>query len=351
MNGDDYDAYSCSVNSPAIDAARCDALSAAGYSLSVADTNQPAIAISRLASSRTVTRRVTNMGETAEAYTATIVAPSGISVQVTPASLSVAPGQSVEFDVTFTHQSGSLDLWRFGSLTWESSDHNVRMPLAVRPTSVTAPAEVSSFGGTGSLTIPVQFGYSGAYSPGVHGLKRAFVVDGFVDQDPTRTFTFRTNNGVTAHFLTVSPDQAYVRFWLRDEFTDGDDDLDMYVYYSADGVNYTRIGESGEFNSDEEFSLYQPPAGTYGVFVHGVETDSSDPDGPGTNYKLLAWEFGFNDDVGNMTASGPPFVNAGTTEDIVINWNNLGTNSIYLGGISHNTPQGIGGFTIVRVRN
>jgi len=227
----------------------------------------------------------------------------------------------------------------------------VRMPLAIRPTSVTAPKEVSSFGGTGSLSFPVEFGYTGSYSPGIHGLKRAFISDGFVDQDPSLTFTFRTNNGVNAHFLTVMPDQAFVRFILRDEFTDGDDDLDMYIYYSSDGVTFYRIGESGEPSSDEEFSLFQPPAGTYGIFVHGFGTDSSDSAGPGTNYQLLAWEVGFNDDVGNMTATGPGFVNAGTTDDVTVNWSNLGTQSIYLGAISHVTPRGIAAFTIVTVRN
>jgi subtilisin family serine protease len=351
VSADEYDAYSCGIQSPIIDQARCDQLAAAGFSLSLSDLNQPAIAVSRLANESTVTRHVTNVSDTAESYVAEIVAPAGIGVQVVPSSLSLSPGQSASFSVTTTYQTGALDLWRFGSLTWTGSDHSVHSPIAVRPTSISAPAEVSSFGGTGSLSFPVEFGYNGAYTPGVHGLKRAFVVDGFVDQDPDRTFTFRTNNGVTLHLLTVSANQAYVRFILRDEFTDGDDDLDMYIYYSPDGNSYNRIGQSGEFNSDEEFSLLNPAAGFYAVFVHGFETDSSDAGGPGSNYKLLAWEFGFNDDVGNMTATGPAFVSAGGTENVVVNWSNLGTDSIYLGGISHNTPQGRVGFTIVSIRN
>jgi subtilisin family serine protease len=348
---DEYDAYSCGIQSPVIDPARCDQLAADGFSLSPYDLNQPAIAVSQLANEVTVKRHVTNAGDTTESYVAEIVAPAGIGVEVVPSSLSLSPGQSASFTVTMTYQSGTLDLWRFGSLTWAGSDPSVQSPIAVRPTSISAPDEVSSFGGTGSLNFPVEFGYNGAYSPGVHGLKRAFVVNGFVDQDPDRTFTFRSNNGVTVHLLTVTPDQAYVRFILRDEFTDGDDDLDMYVYYSPDGNSYNRVGQSGEFNSDEEFSLLRPPAGIYAVFVHGFETDSSDAGGPGSNYKLLAWEFGFNDDVGNMTASGPAFVSAGSIENVVVNWSNLGTDSIYLGGISHNTPQGLVGFTIVSIRN
>jgi subtilisin family serine protease len=351
VSADEYDAYSCGIQSPVIDQARCDQLAADGFSFSLSNLNQPAIAVSRLANESTVTRHVTNVSDTSESYVAEIVAPAGIGVQVVPSSLSLSPGQSASFSVTTTYLTGALDLWRFGSLTWVGSDHSVRSPIVVRPTSISAPDEVSSFGGTGSLSFPVEFGYNGAYTPGVHGLKRAFVVDGFVDQDPDRTFTFRTNNGVTVHLLTVSAEQAYVRFILRDEFTDGDDDLDMYVYYSPDGSSYNRIGQSGEFNSDEEFSLLNPAAGFYAVFVHGFETDSSDAGGPGSNYKLLAWEFGFNDDVGNMTATGPAFVSAGGTENVVVNWSNLGTDSIYLGGISHNTPQGRVGFTIVNIRN
>ena len=89
----------------------------------------------------------------------------------------------------------------------------------------------------------------------------------------------------------------------------------------------------------------------YGVFVHGFNTDSSDVGGPGSNYKLLAWEFGNSDNVGNMSASGPPFVSAGTTENVTVSWANLGADSIYLGGISHNTTQGRVGITIIRIRN
>lgn len=349
---DEYDAYACGVDAPSISPARCDQLAADGFSFEPAELNLPSITVSQLASKRTIRRRVTSVSSDTETYTVEVTPPPGIDVQVVPASITVAPGQSVSFDISMTYQSGPLDLWSFGSLVWSGGNHSVRSPLAIRPTSITAPDEVSSFGGTGSLSFPVEFGYTGTYTAGVHGLKRAAVFAGFVDEDPTKTFTLRTNNGVNAHFLNVSADQVFVRFILRDEFTDGDDDLDMFVYFSTDGSAFTRIGESGNFNSDEEFSLFNPAPGIYGIFVHGFATDNSEAGGgPGSNYKLLAWEFGLNDDVGNMSTTAPAFVNAGTTEDITVNWSNLGTDSIYLGGISHNTPQGLVGFTLVSIRN
>ena len=84
--------------------------------------------------------------------------------------------------------------------------------------------------------------------------------------------------------------------------------------------------------------------------MHGYETDPSNTQ-QGTNYTMLAWAFGIVDDQGNMTASGPPFVNSGSTESITVNWSNLTSDTIYLGGISHNTPQGLVGLTLITIGN
>jgi subtilisin family serine protease len=94
ITADEYDAFSCGVASPDVSQARCDDLQANGFSFSASDLNQPSISISDLTSTRTVSRRVTNVSDTSETYTAEIVLPAGIDVQVTPASLTVAPGQS-----------------------------------------------------------------------------------------------------------------------------------------------------------------------------------------------------------------------------------------------------------------
>jgi len=84
ITNDEYDAFSCGVGSPDVSQARCDELVVNGLSLEPADLNQPSISVSRLTSARTVTRRVTNVTDTAETYSAEIVLPSGIGVQVSP---------------------------------------------------------------------------------------------------------------------------------------------------------------------------------------------------------------------------------------------------------------------------
>ena len=313
--------------------------------------NLPSIAMSTLANTQTVTRRVTNASDEADAYTVEIAAPPGMGVTVVPTSISLAPGQSTTFDVTINYLSGPLDLWRFGSFTWRSESHDVFSPIAVKPTSILAPAELTTFGGTGTLNFDVEFGYSGSYSPQVHGLNLPLVLDGFVDNDPTKTFSFRSDNGVTQHVISVPANQLYARFALFDALTDGDDDLDMYVYYcGTTGVSCTKLGESGEPTSQERFDVYRPAEGLYAVLVHGFETDEL-AGGPGSNYELLGWAIGITDDKGNMTASGPAFVNAGTTSAVTVDWVNLGANTIYLGGISHNTPQGVSALTLLTIGN
>ena len=357
VTDEEYDAFACGTESPAVSTERCDELRIDGYSFDAADLNQPSIAVARLASERTVTRRVTNVSEQADTYIANVVAPPGIGVSVVPPSLTVPPGQSANFDITFNYTSGPLDLWRFGSLTWTNENHSVYSTIAIKPISVTAPAEVTSLGGSGSISFPIEFGYTGSYSPGVHGLNLPLVVgaengidDAFVANDPTKTFSFRTTNGVTAHLIDVPANQAYLRFALFDSLTDGNDDLDMYVYFCADNVDCVKIGESGEPTSQEEFNQLLPAAGRYAVLVHGFETDQV-AGGRGAFYRMLAWSFGLNDDKGNMTASGPAFVNAGTTENVTVTWSSLQADTIYLGGISHITPAGLAAITVIRIGN
>jgi len=77
-------------------------------------------------------------------------------------------------------------------------------------------------------------------------------------------------------------------------------------------------------------------------------------DKPGVMWLLLLAmvpSIGLNDNQGNMTVTAPGFVNAGTTEDVIVNWSGLESNTIYLGGISHHAPQGLVGITVINIRN
>lgn len=352
VSDEEYDSFACGIESPAVTEERCNELAAAGRSFLARDLNQPSVSVSELAFQETVTRSVTNLSEDSETFNVEIAAPPGISVVVSPPTITVAPGATASFDVTLTYESGPMEFWRFGSFTWVGTDREVYSNIAIRPTSISAPAEVSSFGGTGTETFAVEFGYDGAYNPIVHGLNLPFVQSGFVDNDPTKTFSPDPGRtGVTGHRFDVAADQLYLRISLFDEFTDGDDDLDLYIYYCGlDGLWCTRIGESGSPTSEEEFNEFRPREGVYNVYVHGFATDQING-GPGAIYQLVWWTIGDVDNKGNMTATGPAFVSAGMSGDVTIDWSSLISNTIYLGGVSHITPQGLSGLTIIRIRN
>ncbi len=349
-SADEYDAFACATDSPAVSAERCQALIDGGQSLAPVDMNQPNIALGSLTASQTVTRRATSVSDSSDTYVAEIEAPDGVIVTVTPPTLSPGPGQTASYDVSFTYTDGPLDLWRFGSLTWRGAEHAVRSTLAVRPVSIRVPQEVSGFGGTGAASFDVEFGYTGSYEARVHGLRLPLVLDGFVDNDPTKTFSFRSTNGVTSQIISVPPDQLYARFSLFDALTDGDDDLDLYVYFCPTDTNCTEVGKSGGPTSDEQVDLAFPAPGNYAVLVHGFETDEISG-GPGANYQLLSWSFGVNDDQGNLSVSGPGAATAGATGTVTVNWVDLQSQTIYFGGISHNTPSGLSAITLLTIGN
>ena len=359
ITDDEYDAFSCAIGSPDVTQQRCDDLVAIGVSLEPSDMNQPNISVADLTGTRTVTRRVTNVTDTTQTYNVEIESPPGITVQVVPPALTVAAGQTAEYDVTLSFSGGQQDAYRFGALNWVSGDHSVRSVLNVQPLSVDAPGEIFSFGGSGTETFSVSFGYSGPYTPGVHGLRAPLIVDdednpgnpNFIAEDPDQTFEPIEGTGIDGHIIIVPEGEAFLRFALFDELTDGNDDLDMYIYYCpVDLTNCFDVGVSGGETSREQVDILLPGGGIYVMFVHAFDTDD-DIGGPGAQYTGLAWSFGLNEDLGNMTATGPAFVSAGSTEDVIVNWNGLGPDNIYLGGISHNTPEGLVSLTLINITN
>jgi hypothetical protein len=216
------------------------------------------------------------------------------------------------------------------------------------------PTELRLTGRSGSAALPVAFGYAGEYLAAVHGLRAPYADDatgevprGFVDDDVSNSFTFRFDNGVTAHAIDVPADQLYLRVALFDEFTDGADDLDLYLFYCPND-QCTQVAQSGGFTSDEQIDLTMPQPGKYVALVHGFQTDQI-AGGPGANYSIFTWSFGLDDDVGNLGVTAPTAVTDGDRLDLAVDWAGLDPATRYLGGISHNTPLGLYALTIVNV--
>jgi subtilisin family serine protease len=348
----DHAAYLCGLPEPPFPAADCAAHAAAGRTPSALDLNLPSIGVAELISGDAVRRRVTNVGPPAS-FTAELIEPADVEVLVEPPTLVLGTGETAEFSVRFVDRGAERELWSFGELAWANATHRVESPLAVKPVTVRTPPEVFLTRRQGTASVPVGFGYTGAYGATVHGLRlptldaAGQVPRGFVDDDPTNNFTFREGNGVTVHALTVPANQLLLRVALFDEHTDGQDDLDLFLFYCPN-EQCAEIGKSDGVTSDEEIDIALPQAGSYALLVHGFETDQV-AGGPGANYSLFTWSIGSNDAVGNLTVTGPSAVANGDRVELELQWSGLTPGSRYLGAISHTTPAGLYDATVVNV--
>ena len=335
----EYLGFLCGNVPGVVSAGTCDFLEGLGIPSDGSDLNYASIGIGALAGSQTVTRTVTNVGPAAT-YSVSVEKPAGVDVTVTPSSLTLAEGEEKSFTVTFAATpSATVDVWAFGALTWTHGPHAVRSPIAVKPVALAAPGEVSGTGTDGSLSFDVTFGFAGDYEALPQGLVEATTEDGNVVDDPANDIdvALGTGVGITVHTVEIGADEKHARFSLFDDYTDGEDDLDLYVW-SPSGF----AGGSGSGTSEEEVNVTNPEEGTWLVVVHGWQTD-----GPDSNYTLFSWAFGA--DAGNMTISGPTSAVLGATEPITVDWIGLESGKKYLGGVSFTDTSTEVGFTFVGI--
>ncbi len=303
------------------------------------DLNYPSISVGDLAGLQTVTRTVTNVGP-AGTYNASVQAPAGVNVTVNPPSLALAAGDSATYEVAFESTAAAvIGQFAEGSLTWSDGVRNVRSPIVVRPLALAAPGEVRSTGGP--VSIPVTFGYTGAYGATARGLALAGEEAGNVVDDPANDINTALNTGVgiTVHVVTVPAGTTHARFSLFNAFVDGNDDLDLYVFNPSGA----QVGGSGNGGSDEEVNLVNPAAGDYFVVVHGWQTD-----GPDSNYTLFEYLVD-GADAGNMAIVAPASATIGATSSVDASFSGLTPGKKYLGAVDHNDGTNVVASTLVRV--
>jgi hypothetical protein len=260
---------------------------------------------------------------------------TGFTVNVSPSTLTIEPGQTKSFHVTFTRTSAAVNAYAGGQLTWTDSIHNVRTPLVVRPVALAAPASV--FGTGAPIHYSVTFGYTGPFAAAARGLIPATTTTGSVVDDPGDAFA-PGGPGVTAIPVTIPAGTTYARFSLFDANVSPASDIDLYVYKGT-----TFLGTSQGGTAAEEVNLLNPAAGSdYIVYVHGFAV-------PGTaNFTLFSWLLG-SAAAGNMSVSAPAAATTGATGAIDLTFSGLAPATKYLGSVSYTGSAGLPNPTIVRV--
>ncbi len=338
-NINDWLAFLCGTTN-GVSAATCGALAGAGYSFDPSNFNAPSIAIGALPGIQTVTRKVTNVGSAAATYTASSTGLSGITVAISPSSLSLNPGETKSYTVTFTRTTAAIGSYVGGQLTWTDGTHNVRIPMVIRPVALAAPAQVSGTGG--AINYGIKFGYTGPFSATARGLVPATTFAGTVFQDPGQSFS-PGGSGTTSFDVAVPAGTTYARFSTFNEFIDGPDDIDLYVDRCPCAPGGTRVGASTGGTAAEEVNLVNPTAATYRVWIHGFAVNPSP-----ANFTLFTWVLG-SADAGNMAVTAPSSATTGASGNINLVFSSLSAATKYLGSVAYSGDPGLPNPTIVRV--
>ena len=328
----DWLAFLCGTTT-GVSTATCATLKKMGYSTDPSDLNVASIAIGDLPGVQTVTRKVTNVGSSAATYNAVYTGLGGINVVINPTQLTINPGQTKSFTVTFTRTTAALNAYVGGQLTWSDGTHNVRIPMVVRPIEFSAPAQVSGAGAP--ITYDIKFGYVGSFSAAARGLVPATVTTDTVADDPTDGACSLTSTNAKLIPVTIPSGTTYARFSLFDADVNPGSDLDLCVYNGS-----TQVGSSGSGTSAEEVNLTNPPAGNYTVVIQGWGVAGSTP------FKLHTWLLG-STAAGNMGVTAPSAAAIGPGT-VTLTFSGLNPSTKYLGSVAYTGPTGSPS-TIVRV--
>lgn len=331
----DWLAFLCNAQPGGVSAATCSTLSGMGYSLDPSDLNVASIAIGDMAGVQTVTRKVTNVGANPATYNASYTGMAGFNVAIAPLSLTLNPGETKSFNVTFTTTTAAMNAYTGGYLTWSDGTYNVRIPLVVKPVALAAPAAV--FGTGDPISFDVTFGYTGSFTAAARGLIPSAITADTIADDPTDGACSLSTPNAKLIPVTIPADTTYARFSLFDADVNAGSDLDLCVYLGT-----VLKGSSGSGTSAEEVNLLNPAAGDYTVVVQGWGVAGTTP------FKLHTWLLGLAD-AGNMSVSAPAAATIGATGTITLTFSGLTPATRYLGSIAYGGADGMPNPTIVRV--
>ncbi len=386
-DAEDYAAYACGqgIFGGEFD---CAALAAAGKSFAPEDLNYPAVALGEVLGSQTVTRTVTAVEDFKRLrprwwlkwlfgwgggddddddddrkrgrkvkYRAHIEAPEGFEIRVHPHVLRLREGESKSFQVEVKVTDATPGEWRFGAITWrDGRGHEVRSPIAARARAFEVPVEQTQTGPEGSGSFDFTFGYTGDYTPQVHGLNDPILFSTINVDDPDDTFDFLVT-GENAFFGALGGGTAFARWSTDDPYTSGDDNVDLYLYF-CEAFSCGLIDSSTGPGSKESVEVAFPQTNTdiaggtgYLVITHAVDTQDALPAGVAVFFQA----FGIDNVVGNFSIDdAPASAVSGATGTIDYSWSGLstGAGSRQLGAVSFSTPDGsIQGLTLINVTN
>jgi len=349
---EDYDAFACGAGIPRVSEEECLALEQAGWPTAFDELNLPSISVGSLVSTRSVRRRVTNVGGAAT-WTASVVAPAGVDVTVVPDTLSLGDFDTGEFTVTFRNAGDSeqLGYWNFGALTWSDGIRQVRSPMALLTTPIAVPDSISGSGASGSTGFDLEFGYTGEYNLVATNLTAPEFTLDVVGNAAEAAYVYEPDDSalpssVRRQRISVPADTRYLRIALNAQTEGSADDLDLYVSCPGGCPGGIATLASAGLSADEYVDILNPEPGEYVIDVHGFQV--IDPDG-NSDFLLRRWTLTDTSGVASLDLTAPASATLAAEGNVTLDWQNLAGNEVYLSLLSHDNGAEVIGNTLVEI--
>ena len=285
--------------------------------VAASDLNVPSIAVSRLAGTQTVARTFTALRP--GRYTVSADVP-GFSVATRGSVPFAKAGQSQRLEFAFTRTTAPLGTWAKGFITLKDGASSVRLPVALRPVALAAPAEVTGTGTSGSTPVALTAGFTGSLPVTAQGLAAGDRTEGTL-----------AGTAVRDTRVTVPADTAVARFDVDAANAAGD--FDLFVYrVNATGAP-TLVASSATGAADEQVTLRGPRAAEYLV---RVENYAAAPGETTSAYALTNYVLDPSDTAGALAVTPNPVpVTQGTAASVSATWSGLTAGTRYLGLLSY----------------
>lgn len=300
--------------------------------------NLASIGIGSLTKAETVTRTVT--ATQAGTFTASTTGLAGLDVVVTPATMTLAAGESRSYTVRFERTDATLNAFATGSLNWTSGTTVAHSPVAVKPVTLEAPGAAEGTGLSGSTEIAVTPGSSGDIDLSTDGLAAGVLLKE-KKGGPGKAYTGTGLPGTEIVFPVHVPAGTALQRFDLDSLADAAD-LDLIVYrLSGKGGTPVAGWQSATAATDEHVDLLAPTAGYYQVIVSVFSgTDK---------YNLTTFTVAPGVGAGAFTVAPDPLPGVqGAETSYTASWSGLAAGTDYLGLVRYGTT---GFSTIVSVKN
>jgi hypothetical protein len=246
----------------------------------------------------------------------------GFSVQPSrPKVTSSRVNDVVDVTFTITRTTAPLGSFSTGFITL-TGPTRVRIPVAIQPLAVEAPAEVSGEGVSGSADIEIVPGFTGQLDVAATGLSKGEVTTDSVagGADHLTCLTVPEGTELTRIDLDAADDTA---------------DLDLYLLASETcdpATAFALAGQSATGASDESIAEFGLPAGTYIVDVYGYSAGS---EGSPMDFTLETYNVGADNEGAFTAVPDPVPVVQNTPATFSVTWTGLDAASSYLGFVEY----------------